>query len=78
MLRLIYFKEMFAHRFEDLVITNKLEGFFFSKKHFFVEFELFSGLQNHSFGCHLFAQKINLYFFSSVIIYFQPTIKNMP
>ena len=78
MLRLIYFKEIFAHCFEDLVITNKLEGFFFQKKFFFVEFELFSGLQNHSFGCHLFAQKINLYFFSSVIIYFQPTIKNVP
>ena len=78
MLRLIYFKEIFAHRFEDLVITNKLEEFFFQKKIFFVEFELFSGLQNHSFGCHLFAQKINLYFFSSVIIYFQPTIKNVP
>ena len=73
--RTIYFEKNFPHRFEGIIFTDKLEGFFFSKIYFFKDLELFSRLQNHSFGPHFFSQKDNLIFFLSVIIYFRRNIK---
>ena len=59
----IYFKKTSAHRFEDRICTNKLDGFFFSKNIFFKDLELFWQLKNHWFGRQFFPQKINFILF---------------
>lgn len=59
--RSIYFKKISAHRFEDLVCANKLERFFF-----FFNFQgpgAFFTTPKPLIGRHIFAEKINLYFF---------------
>ena len=66
--RIIYFKKISAHRFEDLIFTNKSDRFFFWKKFFFKDLELFLRLKNYQFGRHFFPQKLILYFLSKVII----------
>ena len=47
--RPIYFKIISAHRFEDLISTNKLE-IFFSRKVFFNDLELFHGSKTTNLG----------------------------
>ena len=55
-----------THHLEDLVFTNKLEGFVFSKKVFFIELNSFQGLQKHSYGRYYFAHKIYFILFFQV------------
>ena len=57
-----------ALRFEGLLFTRKLKGIFFFKKKF-IDLGLFSRLQNHSFGRHFFAQKINFIPFFQVWLF---------
>ena len=60
--RTINFKKIFAHRFENLICTNKPKEFFFEKI-FFNDLQPFSRLQNHQFGRHFFPQNINFILF---------------
>ena len=66
------FKEFPLTVLKILSFTYKLEGFFFN------DFELFSRLQNHSFGPHSIAQKIVFYFFKcEYLISTRVNIENM-
>ena len=60
-------KKISAHRFEDLIFTNKLEGFLFL---FFIDLESILRLENHLFGRHFLYKKINF-----KVIWFQRSIK---
>ena len=60
--RPIYFKNISAHHFEYLTITNKLEGSFF-KKILFIDPELFLRFQSHSLARHFLHKKLIEYFF---------------
>ena len=64
--RRMYFKEISAHRFQDLICTNKLESKFF--KSFLNFFRGLSKLQNTYLGVSFLHKKMILYFFSRVII----------
>ena len=63
-----------AHCFKDLVLTNKLKEFL----QLFVAF--FITANNHSFGCHFYAQKFNsqliLQFFQGLLFNFNKILKN--
>ena len=61
--RPIYLEKISTHRFEDHICTNQLEEFFFRKKIYFKELEIFSRLQNHWLGPHFFPQKKNFILF---------------
>ena len=66
--RPIYFKNISAHRFVGRICTNKLEGFFFEKQFFQGLWSIFHDCNTANLGVIFFPQKINLFFFSSVII----------
>ena len=65
-LRLIYFLKNYAHRFENLICTNKLEGFFF--KIFFQWFGAFFMTAKPFIWASIFAQKVNFVIFLNVFI----------
>ena len=66
--RAIYFLKISAHRFVDLICTNKLEEFFFSEAFSFKDLELFHDCKTTNLGIIFFHKRLILYFFSRVII----------
>ena len=65
--RPIYFKKNSAHRFEDRICTNMLEGFLFFQKTFFSRgWSFFHDYKTTSLGVIFFHKKLILYFFSPV------------
>ena len=64
----IYFKKNFAHRFVDLICTNKLEEFFFQKIFLSRTWSFFHDCKTTNLGVIFFLKKLILYFFSRVII----------
>ena len=59
-----------AHRFEDLICTNKLEEIFFRKKNFLRTWIFFCDCKTTDLVLIFFHIEFILYFFSSVIIWF--------
>ena len=66
--RSIYFKKISTYRFEDGIITNKLEGFLFQKNFLSRTWSFFHDWKTTNLGVIFFPKKLILYFFSKVII----------
>ena len=66
--RPIYFKKISAHRFVDLICTNKLEEFFFQKIFLSRTWSFFHDCKTTNLGVIFFHKKLISYFFSRVII----------
>ena len=68
--RIIYFKKLSAHYFEDPICRYKLDGLFFRKTIFSRTWSFFHDRKTFILGVIFFHKKLILYFFSKVIIYF--------
>ena len=72
--RPIYFKKISAHHFEELIYTNKLDGFFF-EKHCFQGLGAFFTTKKPLIWAPFFPQKIILYFFQRWLFNFNMILK---
>ena len=66
--RPISFKTISAHRFEDHIYINKLDGVFFLKNTFSKSWSFLHDRKTTNSGVIFFHKKLILYFFSNVII----------
>ena len=64
----IYFEKISAHRFEDRICSNKLDGFFFQKTFFSRAWSFFRDWKTTNLGVIFLHKKLVLYFSSKVII----------
>ena len=64
--RPIYFLKISAHRFDDLIFTNKLEGLFFQQKIFSLTWSFFLDCKTLNLGVIFLHKKLIFYTFFQV------------
>ena len=74
-LRPIYFKKISAHRFEDCICTNELDGLFFRKTFFSRTWSFFHDWKTTNLGVIFFHKKLILCFFQRWLFNFNILLK---